>query len=62
MEGWEQILLGIGGLILLFLFWPGAKRSAAESPKGTREDWIGLAKPMAAVVLFVFVLILMVSD
>jgi NADH:ubiquinone oxidoreductase subunit 6 (subunit J) len=61
METWEQVLLGIGAVVILFLFWPGAKKAATESPKGTREDWIGLAKPIAAVVVFVIVLVVMVK-
>jgi len=59
MAVWEQILIGAGALLILFLFWPGVNRMAKESPKGTREDWLGFAKPMAAVILFVIVLILL---
>ncbi len=60
METWEQVLLGVGALIILFLFWPGARRAVTDSPKGTREDWLGLIKPLAGVVLFVIVLVLLV--
>ena len=62
MEAWEQLLLGAGALVFLFLVWPRARRAAKEAPPGTREDWMGLLKPIGAVVAFVIVLILLVSD
>ena len=57
MAGWEQILVGVAALLLLFVFWPGVKNRLENSPKGTTEDWIAVAKPLAAVVAFVVLLI-----
>ena len=57
METWEQVLVGAAGLIILFLFWPGASRAIEDSPKGTLQDWMGVIKPLAVVVAFVFLLI-----
>jgi hypothetical protein len=57
METWEQILLGVAGLIILLLFFPGVSRMMKESPKGTAEDWRGVLVPIGLVVLFVIFLI-----
>lgn len=56
MAVWEQILLGVGGLILIFLFWPGIRRTLEDSKKA-EKDWPAVIWPLAAVVLFVMVLI-----
>jgi hypothetical protein len=60
MELWEQILLGAGALLLLLFFGPGANRALKNAPKGSNSDWIGVAKPIAVVILFVIILIVLV--
>ena len=60
MELWEQVLLGAAALLILLFFGPGANRSLKDSPKGSSNDWMGLAKPIAVVVLFVIILITLV--
>jgi hypothetical protein len=57
METWEKILLGVAGLIILLLFFPGVNRMIKESPKGTAEDWRGVLVPIGLVILFVLFLI-----
>lgn len=58
MALWEQILLGVGGLVLLFLFWPGVKQTMERS-KQAEKDWPALIWPLAIVVLFVLLLIML---
>lgn len=59
MAFWEQILLGIGAVVLLFLFWPGAKAALEKSRQAENPDWKGALLPIAAVVAFVILLIIM---
>ncbi len=58
MAMWEQILLGIGAFVILFLFWPGAKAAIEKSRQAENPDWMGALIPIGAVVLFVILLIL----
>ena len=57
MALWEQILIGVGGLIILFLFWPGAKAAMERSKQAENPDWKGALIPIGIVVLFVILLI-----
>ncbi len=57
MALWEQILMGMGGLLLFFFFWPGAKAALARSKEAENPDWKGALIPIGIVVLFVIVLI-----
>nr|VFK17011.1 MAG: hypothetical protein BECKLFY1418C_GA0070996_102813 [Candidatus Kentron sp. LFY] len=59
METWEQILLGAAAILILLWFLPGTKRAVKESPKGTREDWLGLIKPIVMVIAFIIFMIFM---
>ena len=45
--------------MLIFLF-PRAKQAVQNSPKGSLQDWMGYVLPMAAVVLFIILLIALV--
>ena len=56
METWEQILVGAFAILLIFLFRPGIKR-ALEQSREAEKDWKGALIPIAAVVLFVILLI-----
>ena len=38
MAAWEQVLLGIGGLLILFFFWPGAKAAMEKSREAENPD------------------------
>jgi hypothetical protein len=31
MALWEQVLLGIAAFVIVFLFWPGAKKAMEQS-------------------------------
>ena len=56
--------LKIGSAILLvamfFMILPSAKRMVKESPKGSASDWMGFILPMAGVVLFIILLVMLV--
>ncbi|OGT28958.1 MAG: hypothetical protein A2W28_12865 [Gammaproteobacteria bacterium RBG_16_51_14] len=57
MALWEQILLGITGFLVLFLFWPGVTVAMEQSRKAENPDWKGALIPIGMVVLFVILLI-----
>jgi len=59
MAMWEQVLLGVGAFILLFLFWPGAKAAMERSKAAENPDWKGALIPIFLVVVFVLLLIFM---
>jgi hypothetical protein len=62
MATWEQILLGIGAFILVFLFWPGIRHAVEMSRQAENPDWRGALLPIGAVVLFVILLIWIVRS
>jgi len=55
---WQQIALAGIAVAVIFLFGPGAKRTAEESPSGTAQDWWTFAKLIAGVVALILVMIL----
>ena len=61
MSGFEQLLLGVAALVLLFLFWPGVKAAMEKSKRAENPDWQGALIPIGMVVLFVILLILLVK-
>ena len=58
MAIWEQVLLGIGAVVLVFLFWPGVKVAMQKSRDAENPDWQGALFPIVIVVLFIILLIL----
>ncbi|MDX9741698.1 MAG: hypothetical protein RBT81_11045 [Gammaproteobacteria bacterium] len=61
MALWEQILLGVLALLVLFWMGPGVK-SAMERSREAPRDWRGVLIPVGMVVLFVLFLISMVRN
>jgi cytochrome c oxidase assembly factor CtaG len=61
MAMWEQVLLGIGAFIILFLFWPGAKAAMQRSKEAENPDWQAALIPLGLVILFVCLLIYIAS-
>ena len=59
---WEKILIGLLAVAFLFFFGPSALRSIGKSPKGTAQDWKAALIPIALVVGFVILLIVMVRN
>lgn len=47
------------GLMIVFLL-PRARAMLKNSPKGTNADWMGVVLPIAAVVGFIVLLVMMV--
>lgn len=60
MEFWQQLLLGALALLVLWMFFPAARRAMQEAPKGSASDWMGVLLPIAAVVAFVMLLIALI--
>jgi len=58
MAVWEQILLGITALVVLFLFWPGVKTAMQKSKEAENPDWLGALIPVGLVILFVILMII----
>ncbi len=58
-SGWENLLLGL--LVLAMLFWmgPGIKATMAKS-RATKSDWPAVIVPVGFVIMFVIFLIAMV--
>lgn len=60
METWEKIAVAIlGGALVIFLL-PGIRAQMQNSPKGSRQEWLGALVPLTLVILFVILLILWV--
>ena len=57
MAGWEQVLLGMAAVVLVFIFWPGVKAAMQKSKETENPDWQGVLIPVGAVVIFVILLI-----
>ena len=57
---WLKIVSAIALVAMFFFILPSAKRMVKNSPKGSMQDWMGYILPMAAVVLFIIVLISLV--
>lgn len=56
---WENILLGVMVLGVIFWMRPGIK-SSIQLSKNAESDWVGVLLPIAFVVIFVVFLIAMV--
>ena len=59
MAIWEQVLLGIAGVVILFMFWPGVKTAMQKSKEAENPDWAGALVPIGAVIGFVVLLVLL---
>lgn len=60
LSTWENLLLGVFALLLIFWMKPGIK-AAMEQSKTAKADWPAVLLPLALIVLFVFILIAMVK-
>jgi hypothetical protein len=58
----DWVKIGSALFLLAMVIWlfPRAKEVVKNSPKGTSKDWLGFLVPIAAVILFVIVLISLV--
>lgn len=62
MEPFEQALLGVLALVILFLFWPGVKSTLQKSREAEHRDWPAVIVPVCIVVLFVLFLIMVARN
>lgn len=60
METWMKIAWAIAIVLIIALIWPTAKHWLQHGPKGSANDWRAALLPLAGVVIFVILLILMV--
>jgi hypothetical protein len=56
---WENLLLGLLVLAMLFWMWPGVK-ATMEKSRTAKPDWAALLLPLGLVVMLVIFLIAMV--
>lgn len=57
MAVWEQALVAIVIVAVLYFWGPGAKKAMEESQQAENPDWKGALIPIAMVILFVILLI-----
>lgn len=57
---WLKIASAVLLIGMFFFILPTAKHMVKNSPKGSASDWMGFILPMAAVVLFIVLLITLV--
>lgn len=57
---WVQIGSALFMLAMIIFLFPRAKAAIQNSPKGSSSDWMGYIVPMAAVALFIMLLISLV--
>ena len=55
----EQLLLGAMALLVVFWFWPGVKQAVEQSKRAKDPDWMGALIPLAIVILFVILLLML---
>ncbi len=57
---WLKIASAIFLVAMFFFILPSARQMVKNSPKGSSSDWMGFIVPMAAVVLFIILLIALI--
>lgn len=57
---WTKIIWAVLLGAMLVMIFPQAKHWVKNSPKGSTKDWMGFIVPMAAIVLFIVLLIALV--
>ncbi len=58
---WLKIISAIFLIGMMIMIYPSLKHASANSPKGTKEDWLSAIKPLLMVVVFVIALIVLVQ-
>jgi ABC-type uncharacterized transport system fused permease/ATPase subunit len=59
LSTWELVLVSAMAVLVMFWFGPGIKAMLEQSQQA-EKDWYGLLLPIAGVILFVLLLIMMV--
>jgi cobalamin synthase len=60
VETWEQWVAGALALVVVFFFFPGVRDRVKNSPKGSTQDWMGALIPIAMVVGFVVLMVVLI--
>ncbi len=60
MSIWLKILAAVVLGYMVFRLWPAANHMLKHGPKGSSDDWRAALFPLAMVVVFVILLILLV--
>lgn len=60
MELWLKILTAVVMGYMAIRLWPAASRMLKHGPQGSSDDWKSVLLPIAAVIGFVVLLILLV--
>ena len=62
MSIWLKILMAVVLGYMALRLWPAANQMIKHGPKGSADDWRGALFPLALVVAFVVLLILLVRQ
>ncbi|WP_293005951.1 hypothetical protein [Nitrosomonas sp.] len=57
---WMQIIAALALVMFIVVLFPRTRHMIKNSPKGTSSDWMSFVIPIAAVVLFIMLLIKLV--
>jgi hypothetical protein len=57
---WLKIASAVVLVAMFFYILPSAKRMVKNSPKGSTHDWMGFVLPIAAIAIFIVLLISLV--
>ncbi len=58
---WLKIISALFLVAMMVMLYPSLKHASKNSPKGTKDDWMSVIKPLLFVVLFVIALIVMIK-
>jgi len=61
MDTWMKVVSAAFLGVMLIFIWPTAMHWMKNGPKGTKKDWQGAIIPLAAMVGFVILLIMLVK-
>ena len=62
MGMFEQVMVGLVGVLILFLFLPGVKAAVKRSREVEKPEWAAALIPLAIVVAFIVFLILLARN
>ena len=62
MAFWQQILWIVFGVVLIIFMWPHARAELERSRQAEKTDWAGALVPVALVVLFIVVLVMLLRS
>jgi len=57
---WMKIVSALALIMFIIFLFPRARDMMKNSPKGSSQDWLSFAIPIAAIILFIALLIQLV--